>query len=235
MNSLSIGINLYEDNDNLDKCVADAHGFQQILKGQLLINRAATRNAILAAMQSTIAAGVPGRWTVITMSMHGGHIKDISGDEPDRRDEFIWTTECGGVLDDEIRAILAAHPPGNWVLVVADCCHAGVWRGSPEPPGKIRFKPGTPRVVGSRPAAPSDQRAIAGVAFIGACQDKESAYEGPRYALCSGALIESFDPAKPIGEWFGHAREAVSQTGWQHPQMHASRDLLEHKCAELLV
>jgi metacaspase-1 len=62
---------------------------------------------------------------VIHYSGHGGSTYDISGDEKDRKDEFICTVDNKSILDDELIFILSQLPCHVNCFCLFDACHSG--------------------------------------------------------------------------------------------------------------
>lgn len=153
--ALCIGINDYPGTENdLRGCVNDAHDWTQALDNRgfvvnTLLDAAATKVAMVSAMTQTIAEAGEGGLVVFTYSGHGTWVPDLSGDEPDGRDEALcpWDiAEGNALLDDEIEAIFAKRARGVRILLISDSCHSGsVTRGDsseldPELP-RARFLP----------------------------------------------------------------------------------------------
>ena len=61
-------------------------------------------------------------------SGHGSQVIDVSGDEPDGKDETIcphdFATE-GMILDDDLRKVFSSLPAGVHLDVILDSCHSG--------------------------------------------------------------------------------------------------------------
>ena len=123
----------------LAACEADAKDMAAIAKAQgmastLLLTKAGTRKAVLAALRGAAAKLTQGDLFFVTYSGHGGQVADVSGDEPDKQDE-TWCLYDGQLIDDELYFELGKFAPGVRILVLSDSCHSGtVTRARPEPP-----------------------------------------------------------------------------------------------------
>ncbi|MFJ4452717.1 caspase family protein [Pseudomonas sp. NPDC089392] len=148
--ALCIGINDYPGTENdLQGCVNDAHDWAQALDSRgfvvkTLIDAAATKLAMVTNMAQTIAEAEEGGLVVFTYSGHGTWVPDLSGDEPDGRDEALCPWDIGqaqALLDDEIEAIFNQRARGVRILLISDSCHSGsVTRGD-----NSELDPGLPR------------------------------------------------------------------------------------------
>ena len=91
-----------------------------------LLDTAATKAGIIAAMKSLKTCTRAGDSIVFYYSGHGSQVRDSSGDEADGFDEVLCPADWPNyVSDDDIRAILATVPAGVNVDVIFDCCHSG--------------------------------------------------------------------------------------------------------------
>ncbi|WP_166359554.1 caspase family protein [Pseudomonas akapageensis] len=148
--ALCIGINDYPGTENdLTGCVNDAHDWAAELGKRgftvnLLLDAAATKVAMVTAMVQTIASARSGDLVVFTYSGHGTWVPDLSGDEPDGRDEALCPWDIAqeqALLDDEIEAIFTKRASGVRILLISDSCHSGsVTRGDDSD-----LDPGLPR------------------------------------------------------------------------------------------
>ncbi len=153
--ALCIGINDYPGTANdLAGCVNDARDWADVLDKRgfsvtTLLDGAATKAGMVAAIQDLIGSAVRGDSLVITYSGHGTFVPDASGDEPDGQDEGLCPYDIGQgavLLDDEIHALFAARGPGVKIVLISDSCHSGTvirW-GGPDPDSdapRARFLP----------------------------------------------------------------------------------------------
>jgi hypothetical protein len=129
--SLHIGVNNYPGSKNdLRGCVNDATGWAVFLKTKhgfqttSLLDRQATYKNVAKAMRKIVSEAVEGSHIVITFSGHGTNVRDVSGDEVDKRDEALCLYDKL-LLDDELRKILDALPKGARLTFISDSCHSG--------------------------------------------------------------------------------------------------------------
>ncbi|MES2958690.1 MAG: caspase family protein [Pseudomonadota bacterium] len=150
--SLHIGLNLVDPkhyggwSGPLAACEFDARDMLAIAKTRgmtpsVLLTKAATRKAVLAALRRAAAKLVKGDLFFLSYSGHGGQVADVSGDEPDKQDE-TWCLYDGQLIDDELYFELGRFAAGVRILVLSDSCHSGtVTRARPaSPPPGMRSK-----------------------------------------------------------------------------------------------
>ncbi len=138
--SLHVGLNnvdpaAYEGWDGpLTACEFDAEDMAALAKAvgyepKMLLTTAATRKAVIGAIQAAAKGMKAGDIFLMTYSGHGGQVPDFNGDEAlERADDFQDETLClfdGQLVDDELYALWAGFPAGSRVLVISDCCHSG--------------------------------------------------------------------------------------------------------------
>jgi hypothetical protein len=95
---------------------------------QILTDTRATRAAILQRFRWLTTGAKRGDSLVFFYSGHGSQIVDVSGDEPDGRDETICPHDfasAGMIKDDDFRSMLAALPTGVNLDIILDSCHSG--------------------------------------------------------------------------------------------------------------
>lgn len=129
--ALCIGIDEYPAPHALGGCVADAREWAEVL-GELgfevttLLNRDATRAAMLAGIEDLVGSTAPGDVGVLQYSGHGTQVVDTDGDEGgDHLDEALVPVDFGTgafVIDDDLRSIFAAVPTGANLTCFMDCC-----------------------------------------------------------------------------------------------------------------
>ncbi|MCB1918187.1 MAG: caspase family protein [Rhodocyclaceae bacterium] len=156
--ALCIGINDYPGTDSdLAGCVNDAADWRDALTARgfevaSLIDDAADKAAMVAAIRGLIDGASGGDSLVITYSGHGTWVPDDSGDEADGRDEALCPhdiAEGQALLDDELHELLRLRPAGARIVLISDSCHSGsVSRGREED-----LDPGLPRARFLPPAA----------------------------------------------------------------------------------
>jgi metacaspase-1 len=147
-----VGIDEYESPDvpALRGCVNDVALVRSLLKQyfdvpnediRVVVNRRATKAAILHRLRDMIACGEPGDVLVFYYSGHGSQVRDRNGDElTDGLDEIICPYDMDWdrrtyILDDDLDEIFADLPPEVLLEAFFDCCFWGAdARGlEPEP------------------------------------------------------------------------------------------------------
>ncbi|MGF1642583.1 MAG: caspase domain-containing protein [Thiotrichales bacterium] len=132
--ALCIGINDYPGTANdLAGCVNDAHDWGATLSDRgfevtTLLDAAATKAGMVAAIGGLIDAAESGDSIVITFSGHGTFVPDTSGDEPDGQDEALCPYDIDrgmALLDDEIHVLFKRRAAGVRVVLLSDSCHSG--------------------------------------------------------------------------------------------------------------
>jgi metacaspase-1 len=132
--ALCVGINYPGTSSQLSGCVNDAVDWAELLRAngysqvQVLLDAAATKDAILRALRENVAALGWGDRLVVTYSGHGTWVPDRDGDEVDRRDEALCPTDFQQgrlITDDELQPILGGNRAGSGVLFLSDSCHSG--------------------------------------------------------------------------------------------------------------
>ncbi len=130
----------------LAACEFDANDMADIakskeMKSTVLLTKKATRSNVLAAMRATAKALKKGDFFFLTYSGHGGQVRDVTGDEPDKQDE-TWCLYDGQLIDDELYFELSRFAAGVRILVLSDSCHSGtVTRDRPPPPATAHQRP----------------------------------------------------------------------------------------------
>jgi hypothetical protein len=130
--ALCVGINAYP-NAPLSGCVNDANDWADLLETKgydthVLLDHAATRLMVMEHLREMVRQSRFGDRIVFTYSGHGSWVPDMSGDEPDRRDECLcmFDYESGGyILDDELGDIVRQKRFGVRFTIVSDSCHSG--------------------------------------------------------------------------------------------------------------
>jgi hypothetical protein len=169
--ALLVGIDRYPlltDFAQLDGATADAKAMAQTLTGRfgfaeervrLLLDEAATRNAILAALDRLVEETETDDVVVFHFSGHGSQMPDREGDEADGQDETLVPYDGGrepphpnrDISDDEIYDwLLRLTAKTSYVTLIFDCCHSATLnrdgfgdkvRGIPPEERKIRDLP----------------------------------------------------------------------------------------------
>jgi hypothetical protein len=101
------------------EAIADSLGYETTF----LTDADATAQAVLDAFSGAARECRPGDILLYTFSGHGGQQYDVSGDEPEKLDEFsVFYNRIG--LDDELYAALAAFSSGVRIYSCLDSCHS---------------------------------------------------------------------------------------------------------------
>jgi len=113
----------------LAACEFDANDMTAIAKSKgmrptVLLTKKATRGATLDAMRAAAKALKAGDLFFLTYSGHGGQVPDVTGEEPDKKDE-TWCLFDGQLIDDELYFELSRFAEGVRILVFSDSCHSG--------------------------------------------------------------------------------------------------------------
>jgi len=213
---LVIGINDYQSDRlrDLGGAVNDAEDIYRALRTMgadditKLIDRQATREAILSAWGDIIAKAKPGDTVILTYAGHGAQQTErVAGTEADGRDEFFQLSgyaQSGPgtgerILDDELNRLFkdASHLR---IIVVADSCHSGTMTRSFDPRGGGGATRGGDFDIiddDSLPPATSedasiDEAALEHVLFFGAVKDSQLVVELPIENQMRGALSWAF-------------------------------------------
>ena len=193
--ALCVGIDEYK-RQPLAGCVADAEAWAAVLRErgfetEMLLDGAATRDALLGRLRALVGSGVPGDVLVFQFAGHGTRIADADGDEGDQRDEAFCPVDVDTgavVLDDEVREAFGALAEGVNLTCFIDCCHSGsitrmaLRPGADHRPRTLRPTPAMRAFArdlkaarGASRAAPPD--APARDVTFSACQPHELAWE----------------------------------------------------------
>lgn len=133
--SLHVGLNSVDPkhyagwSGDLVACEFDAKDMAALAKTQkikptVLLTKRATRANVLSALRAAARTLGNGDLFFLSYSGHGGQMPDVSGDEPDKKDE-TWCLYDGEVIDDEVFNELARFGDGVRIVVLSDSCHSG--------------------------------------------------------------------------------------------------------------
>ncbi|MEO8480017.1 MAG: caspase family protein [Gemmatimonadota bacterium] len=205
--ALLIGIEDYPALPKLHGCINDARLMQALLRDTfgfppanitLLENGAATRDAILAAFDTLIAATNQDDVVVITYAGHGSQMTDLEGDEPTGLDSTVmpfdsegWQGKNRDITDDEIGLKLQAlGERTSCITLIFDSCHSGtitrdaMGTGGRSVPADTRAPgalgrspvPGVP--IDSTASGPSGWMPVTEkYVVISGCRDEETSFE----------------------------------------------------------
>jgi hypothetical protein len=142
-----VGVNRYRiPGADLRGCVNDVKNMQSALvrhcgfaKADIvtLVDFAATKKAIEAAIRALVRGGRRGDVLLVHFSGHGSNVPDDDGDEADHRDEILCPTDLDWkdpMRDDWLRRTFDGMRAGVNLTVVTDCCHSGTITRAVEPP-----------------------------------------------------------------------------------------------------
>lgn len=187
-----------------------------------------TRANILAKLEKLAAMSRiddPFTHFVIHYSGHGTSIKDLNGDEDDKKDEAWYAIDNKLVVDDEIRAILDKFSPWATVMIIVDACHSGTACDLP-----LTYTSSDGRVEIEHSTAP-----VCNVLMISGCKDTQTSadvvLESDRAAgAMTDALYTSLDAKNGCNLTVFELREQMHkymiENGHdQRPQITTSRPL----------
>lgn len=222
----SVGINRYPTSP-LQNCVADALLMRTLfdelyavpaIDHRVLLDNAATKQAIRDGIEWLIRDLVPGDRCVFTYSGHGTQLRDTNGDEPDRLDEalvpvdFTWSDQFGtGLTDDDLVKYFAPMVHGVACTLLIDACHSGTLLRSPAgvprylaPPLRHKVMINTPATSGWRgffsftpPTRALGRTLRRNAVLLAACRANEVAYDGVHngpHTAAIDAICRSGDP-----------------------------------------
>jgi hypothetical protein len=250
--ALCIGINDYPGTDSdLAGCANDARDWAAALARRgfgvsRLLDRRATRRAIVEAIEKLVEGARDGDRLVVQFAGHGSFVPDADGDEPDGTDECLCPYDVrsrGPITDDLLFELYSQRRPGVRLLMLSDSCHSGtVARFAPittpptiagrrAPQRKVRFLPPgafLSRTEAARLGARRARRAAsppgryAGLLLSG-CQDTEYSYDAwfrgrPNGAFTFVALRElaRLPATATYRTWYARIRAALPSQ--QYPQ-----------------
>ncbi len=128
--ALLVGIDAYPTLP-LRGCLNDINGWKTIFsslgfKIEVLLNSAAKRAPILAAIDRLLTGAKSGDTLAFCYAGHGSKVKDRNGDESDGYDEVICPYDWPlYISDDDLRAKFAKIPAGVTLEVFLDSCYSG--------------------------------------------------------------------------------------------------------------
>lgn len=247
--ALCVGINRYP-NAPLQGCVNDASDWSQLLQQRgysstMLLDTEATKAKILQHLRDMVEKARFGDRLIFTYSGHGSWVPDMSGDEPDHRDEVLCAIdyERGGyILDDELEEVFRNKRFGVRVTIFSDSCFSGSVSRFVTPKGVPRFvhpstflvRPEQVRRIAqlNTDAAITAPRATTNTVLFSGCADNEVSWDAYLGGKFNGAFTESAIRTFQSLEWLGfpsygkwHNRLAANidtETYPQHPQLTAT-------------
>ena len=215
--SLHIGINDYPGRKNdLKGCVNDAKAWDKRLRENdgfetvVLLDKKATYKNVTKEIGKIVKWAGEGCHVVITFSGHGTNVRDVSGDEEDKRDEALCLYDRL-LIDDDLRKALSKLDPKASLTFISDSCHSGtvtrafintmVEDDAPKP----RYLP------------PSDEQEILEVSAASISQKVMLPKEGMNEVLITGckATEYSYDArfnGKPMGAMSHYALKVLRES-----------------------
>jgi hypothetical protein len=226
--SLHIGLNKVDPDQYggwdgaLSGCINDANAMEQVAKSrgfttQLLIDEAATTEALRDKLNDIAADLDDGDFFFLTYSGHGGQVPDENAEEPDGYDE-TWCLYDTELVDDSLYGALCTFKPGVRIFVMSDSCHSEtVTREdlrqrrehrrafvdkSPGPNSKRAPIAATEAEYAKNKQAYEEQSkwwpikqspgrdAPAKVVLIAGCQDNQTSMDGPFNGAFTGAFLQ---------------------------------------------
>jgi len=137
--ALLVGVNEYENGNNLRGCCNDVDNANGILVDILgyrpneivvLKDGEATMANIITQLHALVGRLAKGDIGFFHFSGHGSQVADKDGDEADRKDELICPHNMNWgagryITDDDLAIILQGVPEDAYIEVLLDSCHSG--------------------------------------------------------------------------------------------------------------
>lgn len=257
--SLHIGINDYPGvGSDLSGCINDAMDWKDALAKRgfgdqiMLVDSAATKQAILDAMTKIVEDTKAPDIGVITYSGHGTWVPDQDGDEADGRDEALCPWDIGTtgavITDDELFELFSQRHYSARIIFVSDSCHSGtVSRASVSVPGvqsdnwkfqRMRFlAPEFHLPKDLLPVAKRVERSVlkskirAATVLLAGCQDHEYSYDAWFNQRANGAftyvalkVLENMPDTASYADFYRAIRSYLPHVYYpQTPQLHCAR------------
>ena len=249
--ALLVGINNYRNVTSLQGAHNDVAYMKDLLIEKfafpenqivILLDERATRGAILENFESQLIARVRENDTaVFHFSGHGSQMEDVSGDEPDKKDETLvpYDSRDGDIFDisdDEINGLLTRLSKRcKNVVFIFDSCHSstgqkpGSWRKVA--PDK-RLPPPAVRGIEDGDAGSLSPAANNNYVLISACGSTEVAGEirvmGRRYGALTYHLVKALRKSDQDTTWNdimdGVTHGLQGKLKGQTPQLHGEGD-----------
>ncbi|MEV6329392.1 caspase family protein [Streptomyces sp. NPDC051909] len=203
------------ENDARDMArLAHAAGFSETV----LLTPEGTVEGVTTVLRAAAERLSAGDILLFTYSGHGGQVPDVTGpdDEPDRRDETLVFFDRQ-FLDDEVHQEFRRFDDGVRIVTLFDCCHSGssvelpgseaiTGRYLPEPKQIALYErdrvfyDDLQRSVAKAAAATGDGQGPP-VILISACQDNQTAADGPVNGAFTEALLEVWEDGVFRGDY----------------------------------
>jgi hypothetical protein len=252
--ALLIGINKYERVLELEGCTNDVQVMADLLRAKFdftvfttLLDEAATRAGILAALDAFEKSTQPGDIVAFYFAGHGSRIRDREGDKPSGWDCTLvpvdGTAHDGSgegsidITDDEIHAwLVELGAKTEHITLIVDACHSGnITRDADPKLGRTRGVPDDPRSAAQLPApvtaaAPRGPAAIMGPSGWLPLGSRYVLIAGCRHDELSGELI--IGDATPVHH--GALTYYLSQTLAEASGPVTYRDLYERAASQVV-
>ncbi len=252
--ALLIGINKYQRVKELEGCTNDVQVMMDLLRSTFaftvfttLLDEAATRDGMLAALSAFEASTEPGDIVAFYYAGHGSRIRDREGDKPSGWDCTLvpvdGTAHDGSgegsidITDDEVHAwLVALSAKTEHITLIVDACHSGnITRDADPTLAGTRGVPDDPRTPEQLPKSPlsSAPRGPAAVMGPSGWLPLGSRYvliAGCRHDELSGELI--IPTATPVHH--GALTYYLSQTLAEASGPVTYRDLYERAAAQVV-
>lgn len=218
------------------KRIADEQGYESAL----LETAAATRDAVLGAIDHAAEKLTPGDILFLSYSGHGGQVPDWNGaeDEIDNQDE-TWCLYDKQLIDDELYQAWSKFREGVRIIVLSDSCHSGtmirVMDESPEasmPLERVKAMPMEAAVRTYRKnrkfydklqdVTPSESESEIGasVMLISGCQDNQVSLDGTFNGKFTGTLLRVWRDGQFSGDYRDfHSRILARMPSTQSPNL----------------
>ena len=215
-------------NGQLTACENDARDMARLLSGlgyevTTLLGTLATTAMLRARIQDAAKRAVSGDIVVVTSSSHGGQVRDTDGTETDGLDETICLYDRQ-LIDDELEHMWSMFCAGVRVMFVSDSCHSGTVvralgsdvhvpgaKTAPRDATTANYAAKYLDILAAKAAARTRSAIKASVLSFGACQDNQTAMDGPANGAFTGALLRAlrvYPDAKP-GALIAHVRSVL--------------------------
>ncbi|MDD5556672.1 MAG: caspase family protein [bacterium] len=249
--AVCIGIDDYPgEGMDLAGCANDARAWARLLVGgfgfrrrdiRLILDREASRDEILAALDGLVAGARPGDVCAFVFSGHGTWVPDAGvPDESDGRDEALVPREAGFdrlILDDDLRRRLDRLPDGVSFTFISDSCYSGTVtriapagrtgaaiRFLPPPPGiRARVAERSPlkrRILARREEEMTELLLAAAAADEPAAEDDFGGTRRGVFSHFAARALEDAGPGVTYAEWMARVADRVAAAGYaQRPQL----------------
>lgn len=232
---------------DLKGAVNDARAMQAILINRFqfnpdqidtLINRMATREAIIESLKKLLERSKANDYVVIFYAGHGSQVKNSLSKESDQKDETIvpsdaWKAGVKDIRDKELSTLYNQFlDKGIRLTVIMDCCHSGSLSRGPQPPPVYRFVEDAQYDAkdASNPTPPETRSDKSFLIFSAAQSDELAQEQVTPDAINQGAFtlaltqaLEQLGPNAACSQLFTSARAILKSYGKkQEPVMGGS-------------